>query len=546
MNNLSIQSEHKKTQNVAKDKNLYIIVGVTLTAIMGGLTIAPIQPTLAEVFNVSNRDVGLVMTVFMIPVGIATPILGILADRIGIKKVLVPSLILFAVAGGFASFAPNFSTLLWWRFLQGFGAAPLDSLALTMIGNVYAGRIIATVMAINASVIGISSAIYPLIGGALGELNWRYPFLLAVFAFPLVMLVLMVLKLPKPSLDIPKQNFRSYLKTTWTSIKNRSVVGLLFAIGSTFMIQFGAIITFIPIFAGTSFGSSEFANGIILCTSSFVLALTASQLGRLSQKVSEINLIKTSFLISAVALFITPLIPNLWLLLIPNALFGVSLAFALPSSLSLLTGLSRQDSRGGFMAVNASVQSMGQALGPALAGLILSVWGIRAVFFSASAFAVISFLVFSVLLTPKRSNFTPTAEPREHSTDEISQQIPSLPPSTSPTVLQQASVAELFHLETNKIIELPEHFSVIKIGKTSKNEVPDIDLSDFPHAEFVSHNHAQIRFDGNDYFIQDMGSINGTYINKYPILPRIWYKIGPKVRIGFSKRDMVSFVFRIS
>lgn len=542
MNNLSIQSQHNKSQNIVKDKNLYIIVGVTLTAIMGGLTIAPIQPTLAEVFNIPNA--ALVMTVFMIPVGIATPILGVLADRIGIRKVLVPSLILFGVAGGFASFASNFTMLLVWRFLQGLGAAPLDSLALTMIGNIYTGRIIGTVMAINASVIGISSAIYPLIGGALGELNWRYPFLLAVFAFPLVMLVLMVLKLPKRPSNIPKQNLTSYFKSTWKSINNRSVAGLLLAIGSTFMIQFGAIITFIPTLATDSFGSSDFTNGIILCTSSFVLALTASQLGKLSQITSEVNLIKISFLISAVALAITPLLPNIWLLLIPNALFGVSLAFALPSSLALLTGLSRQDSRGGFMAVNASVQSMGQALGPTLGSVALGLWGIRGVFLSASAFAVISFFLFGALLTPKNSKLTAIPE-REHSVDESSQEIGALEVSASPTILQ-APIAQLFHLETNKIIELPEYFSVIKIGKASKDKVLDIDLSSFPHSEFVSRNHAQIRFDGKDYFIQDMGSANGTYINKYPMLPGIWYKIGPKVRIGFGKRDIVSFVFQIS
>ncbi|KST66127.1 MFS transporter [Mastigocoleus testarum] len=550
MNNLSIQSQHNKSQNVAKDKNLYIIVGVTLTAIMGGLTIAPIQPALAEKFNISSA--ALVMTVFMIPVGIATPILGVLADRIGIKKVLVPSLILFAVAGGFASFSEDFNTLLGWRFLQGLGAAPLDSLALTMIGNIYTGRTIATVMAINASVIGISSAIYPLIGGALGELDWRYPFLLAVFAFPLVMLVLMVLKLPKRPTDIPKQNLRAYLKNTWKSVNNRSVAGLLFAIGATFMIQFGAIITFIPTLAGNSFGSSEFTNGIILCTSSFVLALTASQLGKLSQLTSEINLIKISFLISALALFITPLLPSLWLLLIPNVLFGISLAFALPSSLALLTGLSRQDSRGGFMAVNASVQSMGQALGPMLGSFALSLWGIHGVFFSAATFAIISFVVFGVLLTPviqgasqgtSKENSISISE-REVGV-EVTEQLVNPPSFASPTILQ-TPVPQLFHLETNKVIELPEDFSIITIGKLSKSEVPDINLSEFPHAEFVSRKHAQIRFDGKDYFIQDMGSANGTYINKYPMLPGIWYKIAPQVRIGFGKRDMVSFVFQIS
>ncbi|MCJ8283014.1 MAG: hypothetical protein MJK14_25225 [Rivularia sp. ALOHA_DT_140] len=45
--------------------------------------------------------------------------------------------------------------------------------------------------------------------------------------------------------------------------------------------------------------------------------------------------------------------------------------------------------------------------------------------------------------------------------------------------------------------------------------------------------------------MQDTGSTNGTYINRYPMLPGIWYKIGKKVQIGFDKRYAVSFMFEI-
>ena len=117
--------------------------------------------------------------------------------------------------------------------------------------------------------------------------------------------------------------------------------------------------------------------------------------------------------------------------------------------------------------------------------------------------------------------------------------------SATPTVLQ-APVAKLCHLKNNQIIELPEDFSVIKIGKTSKGGIPDLDLSSFPFSELVSRNHAQIRFDGNNYFIKDTASTNGTYINKYPMLSGIWYKIAPRVQISFDKQNIVSFVFAIS
>ena len=539
--NTSIQGSQKKTPNIAQDKNLYIIIGVTLISIMGGQTVAPILPSLTQVFDVSTMEVDRVMTLFVLPIGIATPILGILADRIGIRKVLIPALILFAVAGASIGFANTFTSVLGLRFLQGLGAAPLDALSLTMIAMLYQGRMLGAAMSINAAVIGISSAIYPLLGGALGSVDWSYPFLLSVLAFPLVMLVIMVLKLPSKPPTAKKESLKVYLKGTWNSVNNRSVMGLLFAVGTIFMIQFGAFITFVPIFAENSLGSTSFTNGIILCVMSLAVAISASQLGWLIQRFSEITLIKTSFILSAVALTMIPFMTNLWLLLIPNILFGVSLAFALPSSQALLAGLSAQDSRAGFMAVNASVQSLGQALGPILGGrLVFAFGGIQVVFFSAAIYSVIAFFIFNILITPKQTQPTP-----DESISGLETQRTFIPATDSPTNIQ-APVPQLIHTLTNQVVDLPEFPSLINIGKGHSNNTDNIDVSNLPHSEVVSRNHAQIKFDGEDYYIQDLGSSNGTYINKYPLLPGIWYKLGPGVKLGLGKRDMIAFVFQLN
>lgn len=546
MNNLSMSVEqHKSAKNVTQDKNLYIIIGVTLISIIGGQTIAPILPSLTDVFNISPREVELVMTLFVLPIGIATPILGVLADRIGIKAVLIPALIIFGFAGCSAASVDHFQYLIGFRFLQGLGAAPLDALALTMIAMLYNGRTLGTAMSINAAVIGISSAIYPLLGGVLGSISWKYPFLLSAFAFPLLMLVIMVLKLPTKPANVEKQTLKFYLKNTWKSLNNRSVLGLLFAVGSIFMIQFGAFTTYVPIFAGVSLGASGFMNGIILCAISLAVAISASQLGWLIQRFSEITLIKVSFIISAVALLIIPAINNPWLLLIPNILFGISLAFALPSSQALLAGLSAQDSRAGFMAVNASVQSLGQALGPVLGTIAIAIWGIKGVFFSNAGYALVAFVIFNILLTPKKTKSIRQLPAADTSVSEIEEELTFIPPPASPTILQ-APVAQLIHITTNRIIDLPENPSLIYIGKQHSSNTQHIDISSLPHSEFVSRNHAQIKFDGKDYYIQDMASSNGTYINKYPMLPGIWYKLGPGVKVGLGKRDMVTFEFKLN
>lgn len=401
-----MQPDFTTTKNPLHDRNLYIIIGITLISIMGAPTIAPILPDLAKVFDVSLDEIQLVMTVFFIPMSIATPILGILADCIGIRKVLVPSLLLFAIAGSCISYAQDFQTLLGWRFLQGLGVTSLNVIALTMISMMYRGKALTTAMAVNVSIVGISTAIYPVIGGALADFSWRYPFLLAVTAFPLVMLVLMVLKLPKKPSSSQPSNFKNYLGNTWRSVNNTSVLGLLLAIGSIFAIQSGAFMTYIPILAGVKFGTSGLLNGLILTSMSISLAIVASQLGRLAQRTSEINLIKIAFIIVAVALLITPAINNAWMLLVPSVLFGAAQGLIMPSSQTLLAELAAENARAGFMAVNATVQSIGQALGPLIAGISFGLWGMQGVFWVTAAASLATLALFNFLLTPKRRKLT--------------------------------------------------------------------------------------------------------------------------------------------
>ncbi len=54
-----------------------------------------------------------------------TPVLGVLGDRVWRRKVLVPSLMLFGVAGAACSLVRDFNSLLVLRLFQGAGVAPL-------------------------------------------------------------------------------------------------------------------------------------------------------------------------------------------------------------------------------------------------------------------------------------------------------------------------------------------------------------------------------------------------------------------------------------
>ncbi|MEX0269117.1 FHA domain-containing protein [Leptolyngbyaceae cyanobacterium UHCC 1019] len=123
--------------------------------------------------------------------------------------------------------------------------------------------------------------------------------------------------------------------------------------------------------------------------------------------------------------------------------------------------------------------------------------------------------------------------------------LPIAVPRETSTQLQKQT-AKLLHIQTNTTAELPQGLMVIHIGKPNDRIPPDIDVSGFPHSEVVSRIHADIRLEGDSYYIEDVGSSNGTYINNLPLAMGNRHRLRPGDRIGLGKGDKVTFLFQLS
>lgn len=110
----------------------------------------------------------------------------------------------------------------------------------------------------------------------------------------------------------------------------------------------------------------------------------------------------------------------------------------------------------------------------------------------------------------------------------------------------QVQTARLLHVQTNTVVELPQNLTVIHIGKPNDRIPPDIDVAGFPNSEIVSRIHADIRVEGDAYYIEDVGSSNGTYINNSPLSMGNRHRLRPGDRIGLGKGDQVTFLFQMS
>ena len=113
------------------------------------------------------------------------------------------------------------------------------------------------------------------------------------------------------------------------------------------------------------------------------------------------------------------------------------------------------------------------------------------------------------------------------------------------TVLQTHEKGQLLHLQTNTPLPLPRELKVVHIGKTNSRVPPDIDMTDFPHAEIVSRIHADLHWDCSSYYLEDTGSANGTYVNSWPLPSYRRYQLRNGDRITLGKHDLISFIFQI-
>ena len=380
-----------------RDPNLQIVFGVALIAVLRSDSISPAFPAIARQLGVSSQSVGLLITAFALPSVILTPVLGVLADRWGRKRVLVPSLLLFGLAGGACALARDFNILLALHLIQGIGAASLSMLNITLIADLFRGKELTTAMGYNASVRSMGSTIYPLISGALATLAWFYPFALALLAIPVALLVLLRLENPEPD---GQQRLGAYLQQMAQSLKTREVFALFSAGAIVFMIMFGAYLAYFPFLMEAKFGTAAMGIGLFISARALINAAIASQLGRMANRWAVSSLLKVSFLLYALFFVLAPFAASLWVIGLLTLLLGTAEGLYWPSSQVILGRLAPMQHRAGFMASNDMVLKIGQTTGPLIMGAAFVAGGVSGAFLLAALLALLAFGVLTMLLKP--------------------------------------------------------------------------------------------------------------------------------------------------
>jgi ACDE family multidrug resistance protein len=377
-------------QKVYLDPNLQIIFAVTLMSVMGVSIITPALPKIAQHMGISKGSIGMLITAFTIPGALFTPIIGVLSDRFGRKEILIPSLFLFGLAGGSCAFVQDLRLFLLLRFLQGIGGTALAVLNVTIISDIYSGKQRVAALGYNSGIMQIGAAGYPLVGGALAVLGWRYPFVM--FFISLLVGVAAARYLRNP-VHKSSQGIKEYLTNSAKSLLDYRAVAIFITSTITFTMFYGSYMTYFPVLLEEKFGSSSVVIGVIMSAMAAVTAITASNLSRLVDGFGLRKLIIAAFAFYGLGMILMPLVSHIYLFALPISSFGIGHGLSIPCIFNLLAGIAPEDYRAMYMSVNGCVFRLGQSLGPMIMGTVYSTGGINTVFFVGTAFSLLAAVI---------------------------------------------------------------------------------------------------------------------------------------------------------
>lgn len=356
---------------------------VALIAFINSVSFTIIIPVLypyAQKFGLNDFQASLLVSGYAVAQFFATPVLGRLSDVFGRKPLLVISLVGTVVANLLASFTSIASLLFVARILDGLTGGN-TSIATAIISDT-------TTAEQRPKAFGLLDAAFRLgfvMGPAISYVAQQLPpvpgvtplgmsfFAGAIFASIAVVLTVWLLGETLPQRQTLHLNWDLFRLGKILEAARRPRLGqaflLTFLSGFTFTIFAFA---FQPFFLNTLHQTPQMLAIVFTFIGVVGVVTQIFAVEPLTRRFNLADILAASIAGRAAVFFLIPLVPVLWVFVGLVGVLGITNSFPLPLLNAILSINSGDREQGEILGINASFLSISNALGPAVAGLLVS------------------------------------------------------------------------------------------------------------------------------------------------------------------------------
>jgi len=203
----------------------------SMLTMMAGAIVAPSLPQMTQHFStVPNYELlaRLIITLPALFMALFSPISGWVIDKFGRIRLLVFSLILYAVAGVSGYFTDDIIVMLIGRAFLGIAVAGVLNTVLTLIGDYFNEQQRNAYMGLQGAATGVGGVLFISIAGILADIQWQMPFLIYLFSLLIVILVPFSLYEPlkHKEMDLHAPSSKSYPKISMFIIYGVAFIGV--------------------------------------------------------------------------------------------------------------------------------------------------------------------------------------------------------------------------------------------------------------------------------------------------------------------------------
>jgi predicted MFS family arabinose efflux permease len=285
-----------------RERLLRMLAGTTFIIFFQAYMVAPIIPALARIFGVAEQTVGLIVPAYLIPYGIATLVYGLLADRLGIRRVMFVSLAAFAVLTALTASATSIEQIALWRIATGIGASGVVPLGLALVGRLFPyeqrGRPLGWLFGAMAGGMAFGSPLGALLVPMIG---WRGLFLVVGAAGAAILLLLLsyrrvIAAATQPVTGTLRDLFRGY-KTLLGTPRGQRTFGYVL-VNSMFH---SGVFTWLGVYFERRYGMGAAGVGLALLGYGVPGFLLGPFIGRLADRWGRARMLPIGLAVSAAA-----------------------------------------------------------------------------------------------------------------------------------------------------------------------------------------------------------------------------------------------------